>query len=364
MHPRRPLVTPLLLFVLVSAPVHAQRWQVDLGASRIRYDTATTVSSLIVAPTVEWSRPTTYALLSGGLATFEGADWTAQARGDFSYLTRPPRQVPLRFELAGSAGGSVHSTGYRTGTTRGEVRLHVGGRRVGAWAGGAAATGWTSGSADIGSGLGPTAGAWGQYRNWNATVLWTPMYIEGSWFPEVSGRVSASHGPVDLLVYAGWRDAAAGSTVEPVTWGGGTVALWLSRQIALTVAGGSYPSDLLQLLPRGRYFSVSVRLSSRRPSVWTIPTTGRTVYTAERGVNELRFRVARAGTVALVGDWTGWQPVPLARGADGRWVIRVTLGPGVYRFNLVIDGDRWIVPEGVAAVDDGFGGKTGLLVVP
>ncbi len=65
-----------------------------------------------------------------------------------------------------------------------------------------------------------------------------------------------------------------------------------------------------------------------------------------------------------MGTWTGWQPVPLERAADGRWVIRVTLGPGTYRFNLVIDGERWIVPDGVAAVDDGFGGKTGLLVVP
>ncbi|MGH7700732.1 MAG: glycogen-binding domain-containing protein [Gemmatimonadales bacterium] len=364
MHPQRRLAALLALSALAGSTAQAQRWQVDLGATRIRYDTATTVSSLIVAPTLEWSRPTTYTLLSGGLAAFEGSDWTAQARGDVSYLTRPPRAVPLRFELAGSGGGSVHSTGYRTATTRGEARLHVGGRGFGAWAGGAAATGWTSGSADIGTGLGPTAGAWAQHRGWNATVLWNPMNIEGYWFPEVSGRVSASQGPVDLMLYAGWRDAPATSTIEPVTWGGGTIALWLSRSMALTVAGGTYPSDLLQSLPRGRYLSVAVRLSSRRPSVWSVPTTGRAVYAAERGVNELRFRVAGASRVAIVGDWTGWQPVPLQRAPDGRWVIRLTLGPGVYRFNLVIDGRRWIVPEGVAAVDDGFGSKTGLLVVP
>lgn len=364
MEPRRYLAAPLTLCVLAGSPAHAQRWQVDLGASRIRYDTASTVGSFIVAPTVEWSHPTTYAVLSGGLAAFEGADWTAQARGDMSYLTRPPRGLPLRLELAGSAGGSVHSTGYRTATTRGELRLHVGGRAFGAWGGGAAATGWTAGSADIGTGLGPTAGAWGQYRGWNATVLWNPMYIEGYWFSEVSGRVAASRGPVDLMAYAGWRDAPVTSNVEAATWVGGTVALWVSRRVALTVAAGTYPSDLLQSLPRGRYFSVSLRLSSRRPSVWSVPTTGRAVYAGERGVNDLRFRVAGASRVAIVGNWTGWQPMPLQRAPDGRWVIRVTLGPGVYRFNLVVDGERWIVPDGVAAVDDGYGGKTGLLVVP
>jgi hypothetical protein len=41
----------------------------------------------------------------------------------------------------------------------------------------------------------------------------------------------------------------------------------------------------------------------------------------------------------------------------------VALPPGVYRFNLIVDGERWIVPEGVTAVDDGYGGKTCLLVV-
>lgn len=364
MHLRRHVLVPVLLCLFASAPAHAQRWQVDLGATRIRYDTATTVNSVIIAPSVEWSRPTIYALLSGGLAAFETADWTAQARGDFSYVTPSPRGVPLRLELAGSAGGSLHSSGYRTGTTRGELRVHIGGRAFGAWAGGAAATGWTSASAGIGSGLGATAGAWGRYRGWNASVLFNPMYIEDYWFPEVSGRVSASQGPIDLLVYGGWRDAPVASTVEPVTWGGGTIALWLSPQLAFTVAGGTYPSDLLQSLPRGRYLSASIRISSRRPSVWSVPTTGRALYAAERGVNELRFRVPRASRVALVGSWTAWQPVPLERAADGRWVLRVTLGPGTYRFNLVIDGERWIVPDGVAAVDDGFGGKTGLLVVP
>ncbi|HXF96786.1 MAG TPA: glycogen-binding domain-containing protein, partial [Gemmatimonadales bacterium] len=354
----------LVPWLFAGSAAEAQRWQVDLGATSVRYDSTASVASAIVAPTLEWSRPTLYALLSGGLAAFEGAEWTAQGRGDVSYLRRPFRGGPVRFEFAASGGGSVHATGYRTAATRGEVRLHLAARRFGVWGGGAGATGWTSGSRGIAVGLGPTAGVWGDAGPWNAAILWNPLRIEGSWFPEVNGRLAATLGRLDLMAYGGWRGAAQGSGVAEASWGGGTAAWWLTRQVALTVAAGTYPSDLLQSLPGGRYLSVSIRLSSRRPSVWRVPTTGRAVYAADRGLNELRFSVPGASRVAIVGDWTAWQPVPMARDREGRWVIRVTLAPGVYRFNLVVDGERWIVPEDVAAVDDGFGGKTGMLVVP
>jgi hypothetical protein len=39
------------------------------------------------------------------------------------------------------------------------------------------------------------------------------------------------------------------------------------------------------------------------------------------------------------------------------------LEPGVYRFNLRIDGTGWLVPSEVPSVDDGFGGHVGLLIV-
>jgi hypothetical protein len=110
--------------------------------------------------------------------------------------------------------------------------------------------------------------------------------------------------------------------------------------------------------------SIAVRFAARRPTARPGVSTGRAVYAVERGTTELRFPAPGAGQVELVADWTAWLPVPLERAADGQWVIRVTLTPGVYRLNLVVDGGAWIVPPGMAAVDDGFGGKTGLLVVP
>jgi hypothetical protein len=54
---------------------------------------------------------------------------------------------------------------------------------------------------------------------------------------------------------------------------------------------------------------------------------------------------------------------PLTARPDGRWETVVRLVPGAYRFSLVVDGERWTVPEGVPSMSDDFGGRVGLLIV-
>lgn len=351
-----PCIGMLLSIIAVSPRLAAQRWQADLGATSVAYDTFSSVSSAVVAPSLEWQHPRAYSLVSGSFAAFTGAQWTSQGRGDLSLF------LPLGLELAGSVGGSVHSTGYRTATTRGELRLHLSGRTGGVWAGGHAGTGWTSDTSVIASAFGPSAGAWTRIGRWSAVALVTPFRYNGSWYPEANGRLAGTHGRLDVLGYAGWRGAPQG--LDAAVWGGVSVAVWLTPRMAFVAGAGTYPVDILQALPRGRYLSASIRLTNRSPSVWPGPTAPRALYAVERGVTELRFAVPGASRVAVVGDWTRWQPVPLERAADGRWVMRVTLGQGAYRFNLIVDGTRWTVPAGVSAVDDGFGGKTALLVVP
>jgi hypothetical protein len=53
--------------------------------------------------------------------------------------------------------------------------------------------------------------------------------------------------------------------------------------------------------------------------------------------------------------------VPLARD-DGTWSASLRLAPGIYKYAIVADGE-WTLPDGVAAMDDGFGGRVGILVV-
>lgn len=352
----------------VLSPVRqaaAQRWQLDLAGNRVGYDTTGGIGSLSLAPLTEWNRGIAYATLGGALAGFEAGEWTTQGHGDVSLLFTPSRALrALRLEAVGAAAGSVHSGGYRTASTRGEFRVHLAGRSAGFWGGGTTATGWTSGGGEVVTALGPTAGVWGRRGLWSATAVWTPFRLQGAWYQQVEGRVSVSAGDVEVTGQAGWRGAPTGSGVSSTGWGGGTVTLWFTPRAALVVGGGSYASDLLQGLPKARYLSAGIRFSRGRPSSWAGTSGAHALYAHARGEADLGFAVPGASRVDLVADWTGWQPVPMRRAPDGRWVLRVTLAPGVHRFNLVVNGDRWIVPAEVASVDDGFGGKTALLVVP
>ncbi len=55
--------------------------------------------------------------------------------------------------------------------------------------------------------------------------------------------------------------------------------------------------------------------------------------------------------------------MPLRRAANGVWYVDLSIEPGEYRYAFRVDGAAWTVPDGIAAVDDGFGGKSAWLAV-
>ena len=56
----------------------------------------------------------------------------------------------------------------------------------------------------------------------------------------------------------------------------------------------------------------------------------------------------RAQSVAVVGDFSAWQPVPLADpDRDGIWTAVLNLPPGRYEYAFVVDG-RWIGQDPLA----------------
>ena len=71
-----------------------------------------------------------------------------------------------------------------------------------------------------------------------------------------------------------------------------------------------------------------------------------------------------ATSVAIAGDWTAWQPLPLVSVGDEIWEAALCLPAGTYHFNLVVDGNEWVVPGGVATMTDGMGGLLAILIVP
>jgi hypothetical protein len=108
-------------------------------------------------------------------------------------------------------------------------------------------------------------------------------------------------------------------------------------------------------------FAVSWRAGHRKPSVspgvvhygaWT--DAGREVH--------FRIRAAHAQHVAVVGDFTSWQPVPMHRDGNA-WTATLTLSPGVYHFGFQVD-DRWMVPKSAPGiVKDGWGRTNASIVI-
>src|SRR5438128_1565076 len=78
----------------------------------------------------------------------------------------------------------------------------------------------------------------------------------------------------------------------------------------------------------------------------------------------VRFSFEGAKAVAIAGDWTAWQPVPLRPLAGDEWEGAFLLESGLYHFNVLVDGWDWVVPNGVATVRDGLGGLVAVLLVP
>ena len=170
-----------------------------------------------------------------------------------------------------------------------------------------------------------------------------------------------ANGALTLSASAGLRDAPD----ERLGFGSATATIGLGRAIALQASGGSYPSSRLTGTVGGHFASVGVVLHGVR-QLESRNDQGAHVRGAQAvaaGSTRLAIAAPNAKRVELAGDWNGWTPMHATRAADGTWYADVRLPQGEYRYAFKIDGARWHVPDGVSAVDDGFGGRSALLTV-
>ena len=71
-----------------------------------------------------------------------------------------------------------------------------------------------------------------------------------------------------------------------------------------------------------------------------------------------------AMSVAVVGSFNDWDPsqLQMTKGKDGNWTAKVTLSPGQYEYQFVVDGDRFFPdPNAIEQRDDGMGGANAVL---
>ena len=74
-----------------------------------------------------------------------------------------------------------------------------------------------------------------------------------------------------------------------------------------------------------------------------------------------------ARSVALVGDFNGWNPAstPLVRDTAGRtWTVSMPLTAGTYQYAFVVDGQVWLAdPTAPLALKDEFGAPSSVVTV-
>ncbi|MGD2068985.1 MAG: glycogen-binding domain-containing protein [Gemmatimonadota bacterium] len=82
---------------------------------------------------------------------------------------------------------------------------------------------------------------------------------------------------------------------------------------------------------------------------------------------EFALEAPSATSVSVAGDFTSWGSGVALEDVDGDgvWTGRVRVEPGVYQYMFLVDGDRWATdPAANRYVDDGFGNRNAVLVVP
>jgi anti-sigma factor RsiW len=77
---------------------------------------------------------------------------------------------------------------------------------------------------------------------------------------------------------------------------------------------------------------------------------------------ELKLAGEKASTVAVAGDFNGWDAVTMKKGEDGVWRTRLSLPPGRYRYAFVVDKEKWVAdPQSATVVESGYGGTDSVL---
>jgi hypothetical protein len=377
----RPVLAALAASLVVGGAVSAQRIvsSVDVSGTGVWYADSirSAGSSLSPAIRLDWSRATLGA--SGNVSQLGSGGLSVQGAVAPSVFT--PSAGPFTVELASSIGGSGHRDGTRTGEAIGTVRAHAMGKGVGAWAGAGAGNTWD------GATWRPVreteAGAWLHSGNITGLVSATPTVVQDTIrYTDVQVAARYPSGAFEFGVTAGARSGSVGAAVGGMSraWGSVSVIDWVSSRVAVVGSGGSYPVDLTQGFPGGRFVSIALRIASRDPRVAerevssTTPAqkvelapapglTGFDLQSPGGNARVLRIDAPSARTVELQGDMTHWEAIRLTRGGDGRWIVTMPLAPGAYQLNVRVDGGPWRAPPGLLTSTDEFGGVVGVLII-
>ena len=337
------------------------------GVGTVRYAGGSNQNSVSFTPGVDAAGRTWSSSVSGTLASLPGAEWYSQARGSFWGAWPVAGHVRI--------GGDADAIGTwivpdSLGNNSAEGRVTVEGlwsrARWGIGVGGGIGVGWIEGidSGTVTSGRARVRAWWDPIPALDLTGTVEPTHFLGAWYSDVTISVTGRRGPVTLTLWTSARVSEAYGSKGAVS---ADAEVRLLPILTLAVGGGEYLSDPYQAFPGGTFFSAGLRLhtpKSVRPTAEPFGASVSSLIASRRGDTLLlRFTMPHAARVAIAGDWSEWKATPLTAVAPGIWEAALRLPPGTYHFNLLVDDTNWVVPEGVATVPDGMGGKVAVLTV-
>jgi hypothetical protein len=158
------------------------------------------------------------------------------------------------------------------------------------------------------------------------------------------------------------RDAGANRLHEQSVTG--SAAYWTGESTAIVLAVAHQLPDYVRGADALDGVSVGVRFGQVSPAAVRSSAYAALIqFTGSADTRTIRVHIPDARSVEIMGDFTNWEPRAMTRnGSAFESTMRVV--SGTHRLMLRIDGGEWRPPANTPAVDDDFGGRVGLLVVP
>ena len=330
----------------------------------VRYTGGSSFSIVTASPAAQRITPSSYVGVSGALSLLERGVWAGQARADM-WATLSHETTGTRPAVSATLAASTRSDGI--GAASGAALLEVVSDN------GAVGAGFVTGVIEGEPGVGALRV---RVRGWRQFVAASQLSLSveatrllDAWYSDLVGGVTVDR---PRVVGSLWLSGRVSRT--SASSGAASVSLqyFLTPTIAVEASGGNYLRDPFQGLPRAGFAAGAVRIFTVRRALTPAPSNPappprpllQPLVAQHRGDSVVvRFRMPAAHSVAIAGSWNGWTQAPLRGLGDDIWEAALQLAPGTYYFNLVVDGNEWVVPAGVAVISDGMGGLLAVLNV-
>ena len=203
----------------------------------------------------------------------------------------------------------------------------------------------------------------------DSTTTWlgTRTNIFAGRYTDALLHANYDFGPFALNATFGNRFGAAPSSSH--RWANGKITVPVRAPFGIAFSGGSRADDPAHGIIGGKFAEAAIvfGLPRKQPNV-VIDAPTLNSPEVERlfdGTARIRLHARATNRLEIKGDMTDWESRPMSRvhGSTDVWEVTLPMQRGVYKVNIRIDDGGWTVPEGLPAINDAFGGKSGLLSV-